>query len=63
MIGVQVMVPGLFAGQLVAGDVGLPGRVGAPAALLACCGVKEKLGELCLKIGNDIIGALYSIKS
>src|SRR5690554_1497531 len=40
VIGVQVMVLGLFASQLMFSNVGLPDRVGAPQSLLACCGVK-----------------------
>lgn len=52
MIGVQVMVAGLFAGQLIFSNVGLPNRVGAPEALLACCGVKTVgFGEFTLLVG------------
>lgn len=52
VIGVQVMVLGLFAGQLMFSNACLPDRVGAPQSLLACCGVKTVgFGEFTLLIG------------
>src|SRR5690554_143606 len=46
------MVAGLFAGQLMFSNVGLPNWVRAPEALLACCGVEAvSFGEFTLLVG------------
>ena len=51
MICMQIVVAGGAVGQAVAGDVGLPHRVGAPQPLLRCFGVEaEGLGEVSLAV-------------